>query len=107
VWLGRSAPNPLDRTLLLAIANLGLACVLFVPQFRGGSLLLNGTTTGALLGWSIAYSITYGAFVRWPELISVWGLLAAQAGILLARLMLVMVDIVLAGDPLGWRLPAI
>jgi hypothetical protein len=78
-WLARSAPNPFDRTLLLAIANLGLACVLFVPQFRRGSLLLNGTTTAALLGWSIAYSITYGAFVRWPEFISVWGLLAAQA----------------------------
>ena len=50
-----------------------------MPQFRSGSLLLNGTTTAALFGWSIAYSITYGAFVRFPELISVWGLLAAQA----------------------------
>jgi hypothetical protein len=78
-WLARSAPDPFDRTLLLAIANLGLACVLFVPQFRNGQLLLSGTTTAALLGWSVAYSITYGAFVRWPELISVWGLLAAQA----------------------------
>ena len=78
-WLGRSAPDPFDRTLLLAIANLGLACVLFVPQFRNGQLLRNRTTTAALLGWSVAYSITYGAFVSWPELISVWGLLAAQA----------------------------
>lgn len=78
-WLARSAPDPFDRTFLLAIANLGLACVLFVPQFRNGQLLLNRATTFALLGWSIAYSITYGAFVRWPELISVWGLLAAQA----------------------------
>jgi len=78
-WLARSAPDPFDRTLLLAIANLGLACVLFVPQFRNGPLLLNRTTTAALFGWSIAYSITYGAFVRWPELIPVWGLLAAQA----------------------------
>jgi hypothetical protein len=78
-WLAHSASGPFDRTLLLAIANLGLACVLFVPQFRNGQLLLSRTTTVALLGWSAAYSITYGAFVRWPELISVWGLLAAQA----------------------------
>jgi hypothetical protein len=78
-WLGHSSPNPFDRTLLLAIANLGLACVLFVPQFRNRQLLLNGTTTVALLGWSVAYSITYGAFVRWPDLISVWGVLSAQA----------------------------
>jgi hypothetical protein len=78
-WLARSASDPFDRTLLLAIANLGLACVLVVPQFRSGPLLLNRTTTASLFGWSIAYSITYGAFVRWPELIPVWGLLAAQA----------------------------
>lgn len=78
-WLAHSAPEPSDRTLLLAIANLGLACVLFVPQFRSGPLLLNRTTTASLVGWSVAYSITYGAFVRWPEVISVWGLLAAQA----------------------------
>jgi len=78
-WLAHSAPNPFDRTLLLALGNLGLACVLFVPQARNGPLLLSGATTAALLGWSGAYSITYGAFVRWPELISVWGLLAAQA----------------------------
>lgn len=79
VWLAHSAPDPFDRTLLLAIANLGLACVLFVPQFRNGRLVPNGTTAVALSGWSVAYSITYGAFVRWPEFISVWGLLAAQA----------------------------
>jgi hypothetical protein len=79
VWLARSAPDPFERTLLLALANLGLGCVLFVPQFRSGQLLLNRTTTAALFGWSIAYSITYGAFVRWPEFVSVWGLLAAQA----------------------------
>ena len=78
-WLAHSAPDPVDRTLLLAIANLGLACILFVPQFRNGQLLLNGITTVALLGWSVAYSITYGAFVRWPEFIPVWGLLAARA----------------------------
>jgi hypothetical protein len=78
-WLARSAPDPSNRILLLALGNFGLACALVVPQFRGGRLLLNGTTTAALLGWSIAYSITYGAFVRWPLLIPVWGLLAAQA----------------------------
>lgn len=78
-WLGRSFPDPFDRTLLLAIANLGLACVLFVPRLRCGPLVLNRATTAALFGWSVAYSITYGAFVRWPEIISVWGLLAAQA----------------------------
>ena len=78
-WLARSAPDSFDRTVLLAIANLGLACLLFVPRFRSGPLLLNGATTAALLGWSVAYSITYGAFVRWPQVISVWGLLAAQA----------------------------
>jgi hypothetical protein len=78
-WLGHSASDPFDRTLLLALANLGLACALFVPQFRSGSLLLNRKTTAALFAWSVAYSVTYGAFVRWPELVSVWGLLAAQA----------------------------
>jgi len=78
-WLARSAPDPFDRTLLLAVANLGLACMLFLPHARNGPLLRSRTTTSALLGWSVAYSITYGAFVRRPDLISVWGLLAAQA----------------------------
>jgi hypothetical protein len=79
VWLARSAANPFDRTLLLAGGNLVLACWLFASLVRGGRLLLNRKTTAALLGWSAAYSLTYGSFVCLPELIPVWGLVAAQA----------------------------
>jgi hypothetical protein len=78
-WLSKCAADSLDRTLLLSVANLGLAAMLFIPKLRGESLLLNRKTTVALLGWSVAYSLTYGAFVRWPEIISVWTLIAAQA----------------------------
>jgi hypothetical protein len=79
VWLARSAANPFDRTLLLAGGNLVLACWLFAPHVRGGQLVLSRKTTAALLGWSIAYSLTYGSFVCLPELIPVWGLVASQA----------------------------
>lgn len=79
VWLARSAAGPFDRTLILAGGNLILAATLLVPKFRGGSLLYSKRTTLALFGWSLAYSMTYGAFVRWPKLIPVWGLIAAQA----------------------------
>jgi len=78
-WLARSAANPFDRTLLLAGGNLVLASWLFAPPVRSGRLLLNRKTTAALLGWSTAYSLTYGSFACLPDLIPVWGLVAAQA----------------------------
>jgi len=78
-WLARSAVDPFDRTLLLALGNLGLATLLTLPKIRGGPLLQGRTTTAALIGWSVTYSIIYGAFVRWPEFIPVWALVAAQA----------------------------
>jgi hypothetical protein len=78
-WLAHSAPNPSDRTLLLAMGNLGLACALLVPVFRGEPLLPDRKTGLALLGWSLAYSLIYGTFVVIPELVPVWGLIAVQA----------------------------
>jgi hypothetical protein len=77
--LAKSAVDAFDRTFLLAAGNLGVACVLFVPRLRVGPLLPRKTAAGALLGWSFAYVITYGSFVCFPELIPVWGLVAACA----------------------------
>jgi len=79
-WLGRCAPTPFDRTLLLALGNLCLAGWLLVKAFRRERFLHDRGSSLALLGWSAAYSVTYGAFVRWPELIPVWVVVAAQAG---------------------------
>jgi len=78
-WLARSSADAFERTFLLAAGNLGVACVLLMPQLRCGALLLSRRTSAALLGWSFAYSIIYGTFVIFPERIPVWGLVTAQA----------------------------
>ena len=71
IWLARDTRDPFDRTLLLALGNVVLACVLLLPSARNGRFLLNRTTSAALAGWSIAYCLICGAFVRWPEFIPV------------------------------------
>jgi hypothetical protein len=78
-WLAGAAENPLDRIFLLSAGNFGLAALLLLPKMRGGPLLKDAKTSAALLGWSITYSIIYGAFVRWPDTIPIWTMVAAKA----------------------------
>jgi preprotein translocase subunit SecG len=74
LWL-RARPNG-SAPEVLAIGNLMLGCLVFLPGKRTREL--QRPPVRIILLWSLSYCITYGAFVWWPHLLPLSVLRIAQ-----------------------------